>query len=77
MHTGENEQGLRKILDMTRLISIALLIIHFYYYCCATFYQIREFRSWLITHELEKNILFNKIDEIKNNIQKMGEKWLQ
>ncbi len=31
MHTGENEQGLRKILDMTRLISIALLIFHFYF----------------------------------------------
>ncbi len=35
-----------------------------------TLQQIPEFRSWLITHELEKNILFNKIDEIKNNIQK-------
>ncbi|OXA78651.1 Type IV secretory system Conjugative DNA transfer [Flavobacterium aquidurense] len=32
MQTGENEQALRKILDMTRLISIALLVIHFYYY---------------------------------------------
>jgi hypothetical protein len=31
MQTGENEQALRKILDMTRLISIALLVIHFYY----------------------------------------------
>ncbi len=42
-----------------------------------TLQQIPEFRSWLINHELEKNILFNKIDEIKNNIQKIGEKWLQ
>ncbi|MEP6930434.1 MAG: YWFCY domain-containing protein, partial [Flavobacterium sp.] len=32
MNTGENEQALRKILDMTRLISIILLGIHFYYY---------------------------------------------
>jgi hypothetical protein len=23
MHTGENEQGLKKVIDMTRLISIA------------------------------------------------------
>jgi hypothetical protein len=34
-HTGENEQALRKILDMTRLISIVLLALHFYYYCYA------------------------------------------
>jgi hypothetical protein len=37
MHTGENEQGLRKILDMTRLISIVILSIHFYYYCYLAF----------------------------------------
>ncbi|WP_202703898.1 conjugal transfer protein MobC [Flavobacterium sp. UGB4466] len=32
MQTGENEQALRKILDMTRLISMILLALHFYYY---------------------------------------------
>ncbi|NWL02865.1 YWFCY domain-containing protein [Flavobacterium johnsoniae] len=32
MQTGENEQALRKILDMTRLISMILLGLHFYYY---------------------------------------------
>ncbi len=37
MQTGENEQALRKILDMTRLISITILVIHFYYYCYAAF----------------------------------------
>lgn len=39
MQTGENEQALRKILDMTRLISITILTIHFYYYCYGTFRQ--------------------------------------
>lgn len=39
MQTGENEQALRKILDMTRLISIAILLIHFYYYCYTAFQQ--------------------------------------
>jgi hypothetical protein len=39
MQTGENEQALRKILDMTRLISIALLLLHFYYYCYTAFQQ--------------------------------------
>lgn len=32
MNTGENEQALRKILDMTRLIGVILLAIHLYYY---------------------------------------------
>ena len=32
MQTGENEQALRKILDMTRLISMIFLGLHFYYY---------------------------------------------
>lgn len=37
MQTGENEQALRKILDMTRLISILILGLHFYYYCYSSF----------------------------------------
>ncbi|KAB5487626.1 plasmid mobilization protein [Flagellimonas hadalis] len=36
-----------------------------------------EFKSWLIAYEVEKRTLFNKVDEIKNHIQKMAEKWLQ
>jgi hypothetical protein len=39
MHTGENEQGLKKILDLTRMIGIMVLIIHFYFYCYAAFRQ--------------------------------------
>jgi len=35
--TGENEQAMRKILDMTRFIAITILVIHFYYYCYASF----------------------------------------
>lgn len=42
-----------------------------------TLHQIAEFRSWVITYELEKKIMLNKIDEIKNHIQKVAEKWLQ
>lgn len=53
MHTGENEQGLRKILDMTRLISIALLGIHFYYYCYLAF------QTWQLTAPLIDRILEN------------------
>lgn len=40
MRTGENEQGLRKILDFTRLLSIAVLIIHFYLSCYVAFKEL-------------------------------------
>lgn len=53
--TGENEQGLRKILDMTRLGSLLILGLHFYYYCYGAF------RQWdlttVITDRLIKNIM--------------------
>ncbi|UBM59574.1 plasmid mobilization relaxosome protein MobC [Marinilongibacter aquaticus] len=39
--------------------------------------KITEFKSWLIAYEVEKRTLFNKVDEIKNHIQKMAEIWLQ
>jgi hypothetical protein len=42
-----------------------------------TLQQIAEFKHWLISYELEKKILFNKVDEIKKHIQKFAESWLQ
>jgi len=39
MNTGEDIQGLRKILDLTRMISIAILVVHFYISCHTTFKQ--------------------------------------
>jgi len=42
-----------------------------------TLQQISEFKDWLISSELEKKILLNKVEEIKKHIQKMAEKWLQ
>ncbi|MEZ0183437.1 conjugal transfer protein MobC [Flavobacterium oncorhynchi] len=53
MQTGENEQALRKILDMTRLMSIVLLGIHFYFYCYTSF------RQWNLTSEFTDRILSN------------------
>jgi hypothetical protein len=58
MQTGENEQALRKILDMTRLIAITILALHFYYYCYAAF------KEWQLTVELT--------DRLMGNIQKTG-----
>ncbi len=42
-----------------------------------TLHQIAEFRNWIIIYELEKKLLLNKVDEIKNHMQKVAEKWLQ
>lgn len=43
MQTGENEQALRKVIDFTRLLSIVLLMIHFY------FYKYSAFHHWGLT----------------------------
>ncbi|MEP6749408.1 MAG: YWFCY domain-containing protein, partial [Bacteroidota bacterium] len=53
MNTGENEQGLRKIVDMTRIISIVILSLHFYYYC----YQ--AFALWGLTASLTNHLISN------------------
>ena len=53
MQTGENEQGLRKILDMTRMVSIAVLLIHFYYYCYAAF------KAWDVRSALSDRLMQN------------------
>jgi len=53
--TGENEQGLRKIVDLTRFASVFILLLHFYYYCYTAFKQ-WEFRS-TITDRLMANIM--------------------
>lgn len=37
MSTGENEHALRRIVDMTRLMSVLVLVTHLYYYCHAAF----------------------------------------
>ena len=42
-----------------------------------TLQQIVEFKAWLITYELEKQTLLNKVDEIKNRINKIADQWLQ
>lgn len=53
MNTGEDIQGLRKITDFTRLISIFILAIHFYL-CC---YQ--AFKAWGWTAEITDRLIAN------------------
>ena len=42
-----------------------------------TLHQIAEFRSWLFSYEGEKQTLLNKVEEIKNRINKIADQWLQ
>lgn len=51
--TGENEMGLRKILDFTRLAAIAVLMLHFYYYCYAAF------KEWHFTASISDRLMIN------------------
>lgn len=51
--TGENEMGLRKILDFTRLAAIAILLLHFYYYCYAAF------KEWQLTATISDRLMMN------------------
>ncbi|MBT2561340.1 YWFCY domain-containing protein [Pedobacter sp. ISL-68] len=53
MQTGENEQAMRKILDMTRFISITLLLFHCYYFLYAAFDQ------WQLTSSFTDRLLGN------------------
>jgi hypothetical protein len=53
MNTGEDIQSLRKIIDLTRLISIVILVSHFYL-CC---YQV--FVHWGLSAELTDKVIGN------------------
>src|SRR6187455_813332 len=53
MSTGENEQGLRKILDLTRMMSVAILLLHFYYYCYGAF------KGWEVRSGITDRLLQN------------------
>lgn len=51
--TGENEQGLRKVIDLTRLAGIFILILHFYYFCY------RAFEHWNIRSQITDRLMMN------------------
>ncbi|MEZ7514084.1 plasmid mobilization relaxosome protein MobC [Flavobacterium frigidarium] len=42
-----------------------------------TLQEIPEFRNWIISFDLDKKILSNKVEEINKHIQKISDKWLQ
>ncbi len=51
--TGENEQGLRKIIDLTRFASLFVLLLHFYFYCY------RAFELWGFRADISDRFLQN------------------
>lgn len=53
MQTGEDTQGLRKIIDLTRMISLTILSIHFYITCYLAF------QKWGWTADITDRILTN------------------
>ncbi|WP_288879235.1 conjugal transfer protein MobC [Pedobacter panaciterrae] len=53
MNTGEDAQGLRKIIDLTRLISLVILAIHFYLVCYQAFLQ------WGLNSAITDNLFTN------------------
>lgn len=53
MNTGEDTQGLRKIMDFSRLISIFILAVHFYLSCYA------GFQYWGLSTKITDRIIHN------------------
>ncbi|MBN8837206.1 MAG: YWFCY domain-containing protein [Sphingobacteriia bacterium] len=51
--TGENEMGLRKVMDLTRMIGIVVLLLHFYFSCYGAF------KDWHLTHAIGDRLLQN------------------
>jgi hypothetical protein len=63
MQTGENEQALRKIIDFTRLLSLGVLLIHFYLSCYPAFMQLGLTKP-IINHvllPLSKMLIFREV----------------
>lgn len=57
-HTGENEQALQKIIDFIRLLSIVVLLFHFYYFCH------KALTTW--------GLVFQIADEVTKSISHTG-----
>lgn len=53
MNTGENEQGLKKAADLARLISLSILLLHFYFECYGLF------KAHSLTSDISDNLLRN------------------
>lgn len=63
MNSGENQQALQKIIDFIRMISVVLLLIHFYAYCHRTLasHQLTVGLVDVLTLYISKTGLFDSI----------------
>ncbi len=57
-HTGENEQALQRIIDFIRLLSIVILLFHFYFFCH------KAFENW--------GFAFGIVDQITKSVSGTG-----
>lgn len=55
MNTGEDVYGMRRVRDLSRWISILLLLLHFYYTCYG------DFSAWGLTTALSDRLLANVV----------------
>lgn len=53
MNTGEDTYGMRRLTDLSRWISIVLLLLHFYFTCYG------PFKAWGLTCQLSDRLLLN------------------
>jgi len=67
--TGENEQGLRKIIDLTRFASIFILLLHFYYFLLKEI-SVAVLHKTLILNKLIKGLQFLQYYPAGNNRMK-------
>lgn len=65
--TGENDNDLRKVLDLTRLLSVSLLLLHIYFTCYAAFeqWQLTSAFTYRIIHQISNAGLFSNFHYAK------------
>lgn len=65
--TGENDNDLRKVLDLTRLLSVGLLLLHIYFTCYAAFenWQLTSAFTYRIIHQISNAGLFANFHYVK------------
>ena len=65
--TGENDNDLRKILDLTRLLSVSLLLLHIYFTCYAAFeqWQLTSAFTYRIIRQISNAGLFSNFHSTK------------
>ena len=67
MQTGENEQDLRRLIDLIRMMGIIILLLHYYYYCYPAFYH-WNLRTLLTDRIMQKVVttgLFHRFNNAK------------